>query len=46
VKGTGRSAFGAGVHDNIVTSSIEAIIACINRLVAQGVLQSSAQATA
>jgi len=39
VKGTGRSAFGAGVHDNIVTSSIEAIIACINRLVKQGVLQ-------
>ncbi|TCM70768.1 2-isopropylmalate synthase [Acinetobacter calcoaceticus] len=38
VKGTGRSAFGAGVHDNIVTSSIEAIIACTNRLVAQGVL--------
>lgn len=38
VKGTGRSAFGAGVHDNIVTSSIEAIIACVNRLVEQGVL--------
>ncbi|MDQ8936619.1 2-isopropylmalate synthase [Acinetobacter rudis] len=46
VKGTGRSAFGAGVHDNIVTSSIEAIIACINRLVAQGVLQSKTQAPA
>ena len=38
VKGTGKSAFGAGVHDNIVTSSIEAIIACTNRLIDQGVL--------
>ena len=38
VKGTGKSAFGAGVHDNIVTSSIEAIIACTNRLIEQGVL--------
>ena len=38
VKGTGRSAFGAGIHDNIVTSSIEAIIACTNRLIEQGVL--------
>lgn len=37
-KGTGRSAFGAGVHDNIVTSSIEAIIASVNRLVAQNIL--------
>lgn len=46
VKGAGRSAFGAGVHDNIVTSSIEAIIACINRLVAQGVLSPQTQATA
>ena len=43
VKGTGKSAFGAGVHDNIVTSSIEAIIASANRLIAQGVL-SPAQA--
>lgn len=39
VKGSGRNAFGAGVHDNIVTSSIEAILACTNRLIAQGVLQ-------
>ncbi|MGL5144564.1 MAG: hypothetical protein ACRC7A_06735, partial [Acinetobacter junii] len=31
-------AFGAGVHDNIVTSSIDAIIACTNRLIEQGVL--------
>lgn len=46
VKGAGRSAFGAGVHDNIVTSSIEAIIACVNRLVAQGILQPQGQATA
>jgi len=38
VKGAGKSAFGAGVHDNIVTSSIEAIIACTNRLIEQGVL--------
>jgi 2-isopropylmalate synthase len=38
VKGAGKSAFGAGVHDNIVTSSIEAIIACTNRLIDQGVL--------
>ena len=38
VKGTGKSAFGAGLHDNIVTSSIEAIIACTNRLIDQGVL--------
>ena len=38
VKGTGKSAFGAGLHDNIVTSSIEAIIACTNRLIEQGVL--------
>ena len=38
VKGTGKSAFGAGVHDNIVTSSIEAIIACTNRLISQDVL--------
>ncbi len=38
VKGTGKSAFGAGLHDNIVTSSIEAIIAATNRLIEQGVL--------
>ncbi len=38
VKGTGKSAFGAGVHENIVTSSIEAIIASTNRLIEQGVL--------
>lgn len=37
-KGTGRSAFGAGVHDNIVTSSIEAIISSVNRLIAQNIL--------
>ncbi len=33
-----EAAFGAGIHDNIVTSSIEAIIACTNRLIDQGVL--------
>jgi 2-isopropylmalate synthase len=38
VKGTGKGSFGAGVHDNTVTSSIEAIIACTNRLIDQGVL--------
>ena len=38
MKGTGKSAFGAGVHDNIVTASIEAIIASTNRLIEQGVL--------
>jgi 2-isopropylmalate synthase len=38
VKGSGKNAFGAGVHDNIVTSSIEAILACTNRLIDQGVL--------
>ena len=38
VKGTGKSAFGAGVHDNTVTSSIEAILASTNRLIEQGVL--------
>ncbi len=38
VKGTGKSAFGAGLHDNIVTSSIEAIIAATNRLIEQGVI--------
>ena len=38
VKGTGKSAFGAGIHDNIVTSSIEAIIACTNRLIEQGII--------
>lgn len=38
VKGTGKSAFGAGIHDNTVTSSIEAIFACTNRLIEQGLL--------
>ena len=38
VKGTGKAAFGAGVHDNIVTASIEAIIAATNRLIDLGVL--------
>ncbi|ENW94751.1 2-isopropylmalate synthase [Acinetobacter dispersus] len=46
VKGTGKSAFGAGVHDNIVTSSIEAIIACTNRLIEQGVLTTDQVAAA
>ncbi|MFB2587381.1 2-isopropylmalate synthase [Acinetobacter sp. c1-l78] len=30
--------FGAGIHDNIVTASIEAIIASINRLIIKGVI--------
>ena len=38
VKGTGKSVFGAGIHDNIVTSSIEAILASTNRLIDQGLL--------
>lgn len=46
VKGTGKSAFGAGVHDNIVTSSIDAIIACTNRLIEQGVLTTEQVAAA
>jgi 2-isopropylmalate synthase len=40
-KGTGKSAFGAGMHDNIVTSSIEAIIACTNRLIEQDLLSTT-----
>lgn len=46
VKGTGKNAFGAGIHDNIVTSSIEAIIACTNRLIEQGVLTTEQVAAA
>lgn len=46
VKGTGKSAFGGGVHDNIVTSSIEAIIACTNRLIEQGLLSTEQVAAA
>ncbi|MFT4020807.1 MAG: 2-isopropylmalate synthase [Acinetobacter sp.] len=38
VQGTGKSAFGAGIHDNTVTSSIEAILAATNRLIEQGLL--------
>lgn len=38
VKGTGRSTFGAGIHNNTITSPIQAIIACTNRLIDQGVL--------
>ena len=38
VKGSGKSAFGAGIHSNTITSPIEAIIACTNRLIDQGVL--------
>ena len=45
VQGVGKSAFGAGIHDNIVTSSIEAIIAATNRLIDQGLL-STDQVTA
>ncbi|WP_088823303.1 2-isopropylmalate synthase [Acinetobacter apis] len=39
VKDTGRSAFAAGIHSNTITSPIEAIIACTNRLIDQGVLK-------
>ncbi len=38
VKGTGKSAFGAGIHDNIVTASIDAILSCTNRLIEQDIL--------
>src|SRR5690606_8678007 len=38
VTGTGKSALSAGMHDNIVTSSIEAILASTSRLIDQGVL--------
>ena len=44
--GPGKSAFGAGIHDNIVTSSIEASIACTNRLIEQGVLTTEQVAAA
>ena len=46
VKGTGKSAFGAGIHDNTVTSSIEAILASTNRLIEQGVLSTDQVAAA
>lgn len=46
VKGTGKSAFGAGIHDNTVTSSIEAILASTNRLIEQGVLSTEQVAAA
>ncbi|MBF7688874.1 2-isopropylmalate synthase [Acinetobacter rathckeae] len=39
VKDTGKSTFAAGIHSNTITSPIEAIIACTNRLIDQGVLQ-------
>lgn len=41
VKGSGRSAFAAGIHSNTITSPIEAIIACTNRLIDQGVLSTA-----
>ena len=46
VQGAGKSAFGAGVHDNIVTSSIDAIIAATNRLIDQGLLNTDQMAAA
>ncbi len=46
VKGTGKSAFGAGIHDNTVTSSIEAILASTNRLIEQSVLSTEQVAAA
>ena len=46
VKGTGKSAFGAGIHENTVTSSIEAILASTNRLIEQGVLSTEQVAAA
>jgi 2-isopropylmalate synthase len=34
VQGQSLSGFGVGIHDNIVTASIEAILAAVNRLIA------------
>lgn len=39
VHGNAASGFGVGIHDNIVTASIEAILACINRLVQKDALE-------
>ncbi|KAA8733321.1 2-isopropylmalate synthase [Acinetobacter qingfengensis] len=38
VHGQTVSGFGVGIHDNIVTASIEAILACINRLIQKNAL--------
>ncbi|GAA5019478.1 2-isopropylmalate synthase [Acinetobacter puyangensis] len=39
VQGQAVSGFGVGIHDNIVTASIEAILACVNRLIIKGALE-------
>lgn len=38
VQGQAVSGFGVGIHDNIVTASIEAILACVNRLIEKDLL--------
>ncbi|MCJ8146337.1 2-isopropylmalate synthase [Acinetobacter sp. A3.8] len=39
VQGQPISGFGVGIHDNIVTASIEAILACINRMIEKGAIE-------
>lgn len=46
VQGQATSGFGVGIHDNIVTASIEAILASVNRLIDNQVLDIQSIATA
>jgi 2-isopropylmalate synthase len=39
-----RTLFGAGMHGNIITASLLAILSAVNRAVAQGVLPARADA--
>lgn len=39
IQGQPISGFGVGIHDNIVTASIEAILACINRMIKNGAIE-------
>ena len=39
IQGQPISGFGVGIHDNIVTASIEAILACINRMIEKGAIE-------
>jgi 2-isopropylmalate synthase len=39
-----RTLFGAGMHSNIITASLLAILSAVNRAVAQGVLPARADA--
>jgi 2-isopropylmalate synthase len=38
-----RTLFGAGMHSNIITASLLAVISAVNRAIASGVLAPSAQ---